>query len=250
MKPSLVFDVVTLFPQMFDGPFSESLMGKAREAGRIDVRIHNLRQWSTEPRHAKVDDRPYGGGAGMVIQAEPVYRALRALKATGKGRSKPWVVFLSPQGTPLKQKRCAELAKKKRIVLVCGHYEGIDERAMAWIDEEVSIGDYVLTGGEIPAMAVVDSVARLVPGVVGDPASLVEESFSKGRLDFPPYTRPPVWRGKAVPAVLLSGDHKKIHAWREEEALRRTKEKRPDLLNSQRRHSRMTNNLKVDRDHE
>jgi tRNA (guanine37-N1)-methyltransferase len=229
MVAALILDVVTLFPRMFEGPLSESLLGRAEEAGRIQVRVHNLRQWSDDPRHSKVDDRPYGGGAGMVIRAEPIYRALKALKATGKTRSKPWVVYLSPQGKPLNQVRCQELAKKKRIVLICGHYEGIDERAAALMDEEISIGDYVLTGGEIPALVVIDAVARLVPGVVGDPASIAEESFSNGRLDFPSYTRPPLWRGKRVPEVLLSGDHKKIKKWRDAEASRRTREKRPDL---------------------
>jgi tRNA (guanine37-N1)-methyltransferase len=230
----LIFDVLTLFPRMLEEPLRESLLGKAQQAGRIQVRIHDLRKWSDDPRHAKVDDRPYGGGAGMVIKAEPVYRALISLKALKKSRSKPWVVFLSPQGTPLTQKECHRLVKKKRIVLICGHYEGVDERVMSYVDEEVSIGDYVLTGGEGPALVVIDAVSRLVPGVVGDPASLVEESFAQGRLDYPSYTRPPLWRGKRVPETLMSGDHKKIQAWRESEAIRQTKKKRPDLIRKSR----------------
>lgn len=228
--PQLTIDVLTLFPRMFEGALSESLMGKAQKNGRIHIRIHDLRQWSDDPRHAKVDDRPFGGGAGMVIKAEPIYRALASLKAVKKSRTKPWVVFLSPQGKVLSQALCRELSARKKIVLLCGHYEGIDERIMRWVDQEVSIGDYVLTGGEIPALVVMDAVARLVPGVVGDPASLVDESFSNGSLDYPHYTRPQRWRGQEVPEALLSGNHKRIEAWRSDESRRRTAKKRPDLM--------------------
>jgi tRNA (guanine37-N1)-methyltransferase len=206
-------DVVTLFPKMFEGPFSESLLGRAEKKG-------------TE----KVDDRPFGGGAGMVLKPEPLYRAIKALGGMKKGSAKPWVIYLSPQGEKLEQTVAERLAKKKHLILICGHYEGIDERVMKWIDQEVSIGDYVLTGGELPAMVLVDAVARLVPGVVGDPESVVQESFSSGLLDYPHYTRPSEWRGEKVPPVLLTGDHKKVAEWRKKEALRQTAKKRPELM--------------------
>jgi len=214
---------------MFEGPFSSSLVGRAQEAGRVVVRIHDLRKWSDDTRHSKVDDRPYGGGAGMVIKPEPLYRALKDLGVM-KNRAKPWVVFMSPQGVKFDQKTAEKLVKKKRILLICGHYEGIDERLMSWVDQEISIGDYVLTGGELPAMVVTDTIVRLVPGVVGDPLSLERDSFSSGILDYPHYTRPSLWRGKKVPAVLLSGNHADIEKWRRQEAVRRTKARRPDLL--------------------
>ena len=228
-KPALRIDVVTLFPDMFEGPLSQSIIGRARDAGVIKIRFLSLRDWSDDPKHQKVDARPFGGGAGMVIQPEPVYRALKDLGARTK-KGKPWVVFLSPQGQVLSQSIAGSLAKMRHIILLCGHYEGLDERIMPWIDQEISIGDYVLTGGEIPAMVLVDVVARLVPGVVGDPDSLINESFSKDMLDYPHYTRPREWRGKEVPDVLLSGHHAEIEKWRQAEALRRTKKKRPDLL--------------------
>ncbi len=214
---------------MFQGPFEESLLGRARQKSLIEVKVHSLRKWSDDERHQKVDDRPFGGGAGMVIQPEPLYRAIKELAGTGKNR-KAWVVYLSPQGRVLTQKRAGELSKKKHLVLLCGHYEGIDERVMGWIDEEISIGDYVLTGGELPAMVLADTVARLVPGVVGDPESIVNESFMNGRLDYPHYTRPRQWRGKEVPQKLLTGHHHEIAAWREQAGQEQTKRKRPELL--------------------
>jgi len=227
-------DVVTLFPAMFEGPMSESLLGRARQRGIIEIRIHNLRDWSADDRRHTVDDRSYGGGPGMVIQAEPICRALKAVRAEGVkrlGRSaKPYVIYLSPQGRVLRQSQAKSLAKRPWLVLLCGHYEGIDQRAMDWVDEEISIGDYVLTGGELPAMVLADTVVRLVPGVVKEPESLEEESFQDGRLDFPHYTRPAVWRGRKVPAVLLSGDHASIRKWRLSQAAKATREKRPDLL--------------------
>ena len=229
-RKALRVDVVTLFPAMFAGPFSESLIGRARKAGRIDIRVHDLRTWSVDTRHRKVDDRPYGGGAGMVLQPEPLYRALKSLGGTKRGRGKPWVVFLSPQGRVFNQAKAEELSKRKNLIFVCGRYEGIDERVMEWVDEEISIGDYVLTGGELPAMVVVDAVARFAPGVVGDPESVRNDSFSDGLLDFPHYTRPSEWRRRKVPEALLSGDHDRIARWRRETALKRTTEKRPDLI--------------------
>ncbi len=221
---------------MFDGPMSESLLGRARKRGLVEVRVHNLRDWSGDLRHHAVDDRPYGGGPGMVIQAEPIYQALKALGAGGAKlfgkKAKPHVVYLSPQGKALTQAIAARLSKRPWVTLLCGHYEGIDERMKGLIDEEISIGDYVLTGGEIPAMVLADVIVRLVPGVVKEPGSIAEESFQHGRLDYPHYTRPSVWRGQSVPAVLLSGDHAAIKRWREARSLEGTRKKRPDLLKS------------------
>ncbi len=226
-------DILTLFPKMFDGPLSESLIGRARERGTIDLRIHNIRDFSTDRRHRTVDDRPYGGGSGMVIQAEPVFRALKTVRSSGKKVFKdkdPFVIYLSPQGKPLSQPLAHKLAGHPWLVLVCGHYEGVDERVMKWVDAEVSVGDYVLTGGELPAMVLADAVIRLVPGVVKESASILNDSFQGKLLDYPHYTRPAVWRGKKVPAVLLSGDHEEIKSWRMKQAEAITKRKRPDLV--------------------
>jgi len=219
-------DFLTLFPSMFEGPLSASLLGKARERALIDVRVHNLRDWSTDKKHHKMDDRPYGGGPGMVLQAEPIYRALKAVR----GRRKTHVIYLSPQGQPLTQALVQKLAKYPSLVFLCGHYEGIDERAMSSVDTEISIGDYVLTGGELPAMVVADAMIRIVPGVVKEADSITNDSFQKNRLDYPHYTRPALWRGKKVPDVLLSGNHKTIAEWREKTAMAVTAKKRPDLL--------------------
>jgi tRNA (guanine37-N1)-methyltransferase len=239
-KPVLRIDVVTIFPKMFQGVFSESLLGKACAKGLADLRVHDLRDHSDD-KHRTVDDRPFGGGPGMVLKAEPVFRALRALgvpaRKTARRRG-PLVIHLSPQGRPFRQADAAALAREKRIILLCGHYEGFDERLSRWVDLEISVGDAVYTGGEIPAMAVADAVVRLVPGVVKEPASLEWDSFSpgwKGLLDCPHYTRPAVWRGLPAPAVLLSGRHKDIEAWRAKQALENTRRKRPDLLKSERR---------------
>lgn len=224
---------------MFAGPMSESLLGRARERKVLEVRIHNLRDWSADDRHRTVDDRPYGGGPGMVIQAEPVFEALQAIKAGGARvfgkKATPHVVYLSPQGRVLTQALAGRLSRRPWIVLVCGHYEGLDERIMRWVDEEVSIGDYVLTGGELPAMVLADTVLRLVPGVVKEPGSLAEESFQTGRLDYPHYTRPAVWKGKKVPSVLLSGNHAAIREWRRDQAAKATRAKRPDLIRLRRK---------------
>ena len=211
---------------------TESLLGKARRRGLLDLRIHNLRDWSVDKHHT-IDDRPFGGGPGMVIQVEPIFQALKALQGEGAKvfkKVRPYVIYLSPQGEAFTQATAEELAEKPWVILLCGHYEGIDERALAFVDEEISIGDYVLTGGEIPAMVLADAVARLIPGVVKEPQSLTEESFQKGRLDYPHFTRPALWRGKKVPAVLLSGDHQAIAQWRAAQALLATRRKRPDLF--------------------
>jgi tRNA (guanine37-N1)-methyltransferase len=226
-------DVLTIFPRMFEGFFSESLLGKARQKGLADLRVHDIREHA-EGRHRNVDDRPYGGGPGMVLMAEPVFRALRAAGVPEKPRKRsgPFVVFLSPQGKPLTQSLVRELGRKKHLVLLCGHYEGVDERVFDWIDLEVAVGEAVYTGGEAPAMALVDAVVREIPGVVKERDSLVWDSFAEGwngGLDCPHYTRPAVWRGRRVPDVLLSGDHGRIHEWRREQAARNTRRKRPDL---------------------
>lgn len=229
-KTRLRFDVISIFPPMVEGAMAYSVIGRAQETGLIEVNVHDLRSWAEDERHKKIDDRPFGGGPGMVIKAEPVYRALKSLGAMRKV-NKPWVVYLSPQGKRFAHSDAVRLSKRRQIILLCGHYEGIDERIMPWIDEEISIGDVVLTGGEIPAMVVIDATSRFVSGVVGDPESVANDSFSTGLLDYPHFTRPQVWRGKAVPKVLTSGNLSKIADWRNNEAIRNTKLKRSDLLN-------------------
>lgn len=231
--PPLRIDVLTLFPRMFDGAFTESLLGKAREKKLVDLRVRDIRDHADD-KHRTADDRPYGGGPGMVMKPEPVYQALRAAGVSAKKRrGGPTVIYLSPQGAPLTQPLADSLARKKRLVLLCGHYEGIDERLLEWIDLEVSVGDVVYTGGEIPAMAVVDAVVRQVPGVVKEAESLKWDSFAagwKGGLDCPHYTRPAEWRGRKVPQVLLEGNHAAIAGWRAQKAQENTRRKRPDLL--------------------
>ncbi|HTG33619.1 MAG TPA: tRNA (guanosine(37)-N1)-methyltransferase TrmD [Thermoanaerobaculia bacterium] len=221
--------VLTIFPELFEPFLSTSLIGKAREKGLLDVRVFDLRQF-TEDRHRSVDDEPYGGGGGMVMTAPPWIRAVRAVSEEGS----PWRVLLSPQGARLDEAKVRELAARAAesgLVLLCGRYEGIDERVrQTVVDEEVSIGDYVLSGGELPAMVLIEALSRQVPGVVGLADSVANDSFRGGLLDYPHYTRPPVVEGLAVPAVLTSGDHAAIRRWREGEALRATRAKRPDLL--------------------
>lgn len=225
-------DILTIFPEMFAGPLTESLIGKAREKKILDIRIHDIRSCATD-KHRSVDDKPFGGGPGMVMKPEPLYRALAAVGATRK-KQRPYVIYLSPQGQRLDHALAVGIARHKHLVLVCGHYEGIDERLMRWIDGEVSIGDYVLTGGELPAMVLIDVIARFVPGVVKERASVEQDSFYNGLLDYPHYTRPAVFKGMKVPPVLLSGDHARMDAWRKEQALERTRQRRPDLLQGQR----------------
>jgi tRNA (guanine37-N1)-methyltransferase len=222
-KP-LRIDVLTLFPKMFESPFAESIVARARQAGRLELAVHDIRSWTSD-RHHVVDDAPYGGGAGMVLRPEPLARAIRAVKGAGAH-----VILLSAQGTLFDQAAARRLASLPHLVLVCGHYEGVDERVIeADVDEELSVGDYVLTGGELGAMMVIDAVTRLVPGVI-DAASLDHESHTEGLLEGPQYTRPPEFEGKKVPAVLISGDHAAIQKWRRAESIRRTSERRPDLL--------------------
>jgi len=229
-------DVLTIFPELLSPFLAASLIGKARERGLLEVRVHDLRGF-TEDRHRSVDDEPYGGGGGMVMMAPPWIRAVRAVS---EGRS-PWRVLLSPQGARLDDAKVRELAGRGDLVLFCGRYEGIDERVRETVvDEEVSIGDYVLSGGELPAMVLIEALSRQVPGVVGFADSVANDSFREGLLDHPHYTRPPVVEGLAVPEVLTSGDHAAIRRWRDREALRATLEKRPDLLERPEVVSRLT----------
>lgn len=220
------FDVITIFPRMFDSPLAEGIIRRAAEAGLVEVVARDLREW-TGDRHRTTDDRPFGGGEGMVMLARPLAAAIRTLRAEDPGVH---VMLLSPQGRLFDQEVARELAAKNHIALVCGRYEGIDERVRALADEEISIGDFVLSGGEPAALVLIDAVVRLLPGALGGEHSTEEESFSDWLLEYPHYTRPRVFEGQAVPEVLLSGDHEKIRRWRRKERLRRTRLRRPDLL--------------------
>src|SRR6185436_2792359 len=226
-SPALHVELVTLFPELFDSFLSTSLLGKAVEAGLVAVDRTNPRDFA-KGRHKNVDDTSYGGGPGMVMRPEPIAAAIDDLEAK---RGRTFRVFLSPWGTLLSQPLATELCNRGRVLLVCGRYEGYDDRVCAaYADQVISVGDYVLAGGEIAAAVVIEAMARLVPGVLGCSASTVDESFSAGRLEYPQYTKPPEWKDLAVPDVLLSGDHKAIERWRRREALRRTMARRPDLL--------------------
>ena len=229
MTPEKWFGVVSLFPDMF-APFTQQgVIGRAVKSGTLSVDTFNPRDF-THARHRTVDDRPYGGGPGMLMMVKPLTDAIQAAKKVGGENSK--VIYLSPQGKPLDQAGAQRLANIDRTILICGRYEGIDERVIErHVDEEISIGDYVLSGGELPAMVLMDAVARLVPGVLGHKASAVEDSFTDGLLDCPHYTRPEILDGQKVPEVLLSGDHEKIRQWRLMQSLGRTLQRRPDLLN-------------------
>ncbi|HET7496350.1 MAG TPA: tRNA (guanosine(37)-N1)-methyltransferase TrmD [Candidatus Limnocylindrales bacterium] len=224
---TLEIDVLTLFPAMVVGPLSESIPGRIQERGLAVIRAHDLREFGLG-RHKSVDDTPYGGGAGMVMRVEPVVAAIDALRRPGST-----VILLDPGGEVFRQARAAELAMQAHLLLVCPRYEGVDERIRAFVDLELSIGDYVLSGGEIPALAVIDAVIRLLPGAI-DAASTVEESFGAGLLEYPQYTRPPSFRGLDVPEILTSGDHGAVARWRHERAVERTQERRPDLLRGER----------------
>jgi tRNA (guanine37-N1)-methyltransferase len=226
----LRIDVVTLFPELFERFLEVSSVGIARRRGALEVAVHDLRRW-TRDRHRTVDDAPYGGGPGMVLRPEPLVAAIEEL-AGPRGRDRrARVLLLSPQGSRLDQERVEALAGEPHLVLVCGRYEGVDQRVIELaVDEEISLGDYVLSGGEVPAMAVIEAVTRLLPGVLGNPLSAGSESFREGRLEGPQYTRPATFRGLAVPEVLRSGDHAAIAAWRAEQAEKLTRRRRPDLL--------------------
>jgi len=226
----MFFEIFTLFPDMFKGPFSESIIARAREKELIDINITDIRDY-TEDKHNTTDDYPYGGGAGMLMKIGPIYRALKDID--GKRNVNYRKILLTPQGKTLKQDMIKEYSKEEGLLLICGHYEGIDERIRDnLITDEVSVGDYVLTGGEIPAMIIVDSIARMIPGVLGDEQSSVEDSFYHGLLDYPQYTRPREFINMKVPDILLSGDHGKIARWRKKESLRKTYLRRPDLLDN------------------
>ncbi len=238
-------DILTLFPDMFKGPFEESIVKRAADKKLVEIKIHNLRKWTKDKRKT-VDDRPYGGGVGMILMIEPVYQALKDLK-----NKKTKVILLTPQGKPYHQKKAQQLSKLNHLIFICGHYEGFDERIRKLVDEEISIGDYILTGGELPAMIIVDSLVRLIPGVLEKAEATQNESFSKLKivgpkptslglenskigncLEYPQYTRPADFKGWKVPVVLLSGHHKEIEKWRQEQSLKRTRSRRPDLLRS------------------
>lgn len=220
-------EVLTLFPRLVAAPLSESILGKAVARGDLRVNVRDVRDFA-EGKHRVTDDTPYGGGAGMVMKPEPLVAAIEAARAAlGEGAH---VVLMDPQGRTFDRARARELARREKLILVCGRYEGVDERVRAFVDEEISIGDFVLTGGELAALCVVDACARLVPGVLGNEASPVAESFEEGLLEGPQYTRPPVFRGLQVPEVLLSGHHAEVARWRRKQALLRTRERRPDLF--------------------
>jgi tRNA (guanine37-N1)-methyltransferase len=221
------FHIITLFPEMFDSPFRGGMVGRAIEQGVIVVKAHPLRPYGLG-KYRQVDDQPYGGGSGMVMRPEPIAAALDTVMTDHPGL---WRILMTPQGAPLVQEKVHALAARKPgLLLIAGRYEGVDERVRSMVDEEISIGDYVLSGGEIPAMALIEAVARLQPGVLGNPDSIEEESFTTAMLEYPQYTRPEEFRGMHVPEVLISGDHGKIRAWREAQARRRTELRRPDLL--------------------
>jgi len=222
------FDVLTIFPEMLESPLNFSLIKKAREKGLINIYSHNIRNWAQD-KHKMTDDAPFGGGCGMVMKIEPVDRAVKEIKKISANDS--CVILMSPQGETFNQKIAAELAEKKQIIIICGRYEGVDERIRTSLaDREISLGDYVLTGGELSALVLIDAVSRLVPGVLGNSESTESESFASGLLEYPQYTRPAHYNGLGVPDVLVSGNHAEIELWRRRESLRRTYQRRPDLL--------------------
>lgn len=232
----MIFHILTLFPGMFQGPLTESILERARTAGILEVRLVNFREFATD-RHKTVDDYPYGGGAGMVLKPEPLFAAVEAVQEDirrrrgEEGARDTPVILLTPSGRLFTQQEAQRLAQKQEVILICGHYEGVDERVAEHLaTDQLSIGDFVLTGGELPAMCIVDAVARLLPGALHSPASPAEESFASGLLEYPHYTRPPVFRGWKVPDILLSGNHQAIARWRREQSLLRTLLRRPDLL--------------------
>jgi tRNA (guanine37-N1)-methyltransferase len=230
------FDVLTLFPEMLSGPLDESILKRAQENGLLSVALHNIRDYAADKHHI-TDDAPYGGGGGMVMKPEPVFAAVEAILASSDSsrqvntEENPPIILLSPQGRLFTQTIAAELSSHRRLILICGRYEGVDERVRQYlVTDEISIGDYVLTGGELAAMVIIDAVTRLLPGVLGDPGATLEDSHAQGLLEGPHYTRPATFRDWEVPAILCSGDHASVSQWRREQALRRTLERRPDLL--------------------
>ena len=229
----MLIDIITIFPEVCKPYLDSSILGIAQEKGKLEIHLHNLRDYTLD-KHRKVDDRPFGGGPGMILTPEPVFRAVEAIKRTaGCGQRTTKVILLTPQGKTLNQRLAEKLSKRKHLILICGRYEGVDERVReSLVSEEISIGDYILSGGELAALVLTDSLARLLPGVLGHKDSNVRESFSNNLLEYPQYTRPADFRGLRVPQVLLSGDHKKIEEWRKHQAVKITKKKRPDILTS------------------
>ena len=221
-------DILTLFPEMCERVYSESIIGRSIAKGLLEIKSHNIRDFAAN-KHKNVDDTPYGGGMGMLMMAQPIYDCyMHVCEETG---AKPYLIYMSPQGKVLTQEKVKELAKMENIAILCGHYEGVDERVIeSIVDEEISIGDYVLTGGELPALVLSDSVARMLPGVLANDEAMEKESHYSGLLEYPQYTKPAVWNDMPVPEVLLSGHHANIEKWRNEQSLKRTKEKRPDLI--------------------
>jgi tRNA (guanine37-N1)-methyltransferase len=220
------FDIITIFPGMIHAVIAESILKRGRKSNKIDIRVHDLRDYALD-KHKSVDDRPFGGGPGMVMMPQPIFDAVKKIK----GRRNARVILMCPTGQVFTQQKARALAEEKNLIFICGHYEGVDERVRTHLaDESISVGDYVLTGGELPALIVVDAVARLVPGVLGRAESLADESFEQGRLEYPQYTRPANFRGICVPDVLLSGHHKSVSEWRNAQSLAKTKQNRPDLL--------------------
>lgn len=220
-------DILTLFPKMFGEVLNESIIKRARQSGKVKIGVHNLRDW-THDKHKSADDKPFGGGAGMVMKPEPIFEAVNDLS---KAKSKARIVLLTPQGKQLNQRTAKQFAKYKHLILICGHYEGVDERVREHLaTDEISIGDYILTCGELPAMVFIDSIVRLIPGVLGHEDSSKFESFESGLLEYPHYTRPAEYKGHKVPKVLLSGNHKDIAEWRRKEQVKRTQKNRPDLI--------------------
>lgn len=222
----MIFDILTLFPEMFHSPLEGSIIGKARKAGLITVNLFNIRDYA-EGKHRVTDDCPYGGGKGMIMKPEPIIRGITAIQSKNPNAR---AILMTPQGYPLRQEVVERLAQQSHLILICGRYEGVDERVRDVVDEEISIGDYVLTGGELAALVVIDAVSRQIPGVLGDEEASEDDSFSQGLLEHPQYTRPREFEGRKVPEILLSGDHQAIEQWRRQEAVRRTLERRPDLL--------------------
>ncbi len=221
-------DILTLFPEMCESVLNESIIGRARKAEKVELQCHNIRDFANN-KHNKVDDMPYGGGMGMVMAAEPIYNCYKSLYS--EDEPKPHLIYLSPKGQTLTQKKVVELSKLDRIVLLCGHYEGVDERVLDEIvDEQISIGDFVLTGGELPALCLADAVCRMLPGVLSDDLCFEDESHFSGLLEYPQYTRPAVWNGREVPEVLLSGNHAEIAKWRRKQSLEITRELRPEMF--------------------
>ena len=222
-------DIMTLFPEMCESVLGESIIGRARKAGKVEIECHNIRDYSGN-KHNKVDDTPYGGGMGMVMSATPIYNCFSSLYDAER-EEKPHLIYMSPKGVTFTQKKAIELSKRERIVLLCGHYEGIDERIIeSLVDEEISIGDFVLTGGELPALTVADAVCRMLPGVLADDICFTEESHFDGLLEYPQYTKPEDWHGMKVPEVLMSGHHANIAKWRRQKAIEETAKRRPDML--------------------